>query len=151
MHCAYSPGGWTRKWPPYPKTALWNSSQPTAVSEPHCVFSKVPAVAATCRLWRHCGRERRSLDAVAHRKATRAASWVAAGSRGRLLSRSVKRVHLEMCPAVKESLAQVGDTPGCCTTSPVPVESGYGRQQKVFCQRVIANIATYNVCTLKAK
>ena len=56
-----------------------------------------------------------------------------------------------MCPAVKESLAQVGDAPGCCATPPVPVESSYERQQKVFYQGVITNITTYNTCTLKAK
>ena len=52
---------------------------------------------------------------------------------------------------MKENLAQMGDALGCRATPPVPVESGYGRQQKVFCQRVITNIATYNVCMLKAK
>ena len=113
-------------------------------------FFKAPAVVATCRLGRHGARGRRSLDAVACRKATWAASWAAAGG-SRLQSRSVKSVHLQMCPAVNENLTQVGDAPGCRATPPAPVKSGYGRQQKVFCQKVITNIATYNVRTLKAK
>ena len=59
-------------------------------------------------------------------------------------------MQLQSCSAVKENLAQVGDAPGCRANPSAPVESGYGRQ-KVFCQRVITNIATYNVRTLKAK
>ena len=60
----------------------------TTVSETHGVFSNVPAATATCRLLTHCGRGRRSLDAVARRKATRVASRAAAGS-SRLRSGSV--------------------------------------------------------------
>ena len=81
---------------------------------------------------------------------TKVTDTVAAGSWSRLWSRSVKRVHLQSCSAVKENLAQVGDAPGCRANPSAPVESGYGRR-KVFCQRVITNIATYNVRILKAK
>ena len=123
----------------------------SAVSEPRGKFSKVPAAAATCRLRIHCGRGRRSLDAVARRKTTRAASRVAAGSWSRLRSRSVKRVHHQSCSAVKENLAQVGDAPERCAIPTAPVESGYGRKHKVFCPRIVTNITTYNVRTLKAK
>ena len=97
----------------------------SAVSEPRGKFSKVPAAAATCRLRRHCGRGRRSLDAVARRKTTQAASWVAASSWSRLRSLSVKRVHLQLCSAVKKKLAQVSDAPGCHANPSAPVESGY--------------------------
>ena len=131
-----------------PKDSSPNFS--SAISKPCGKFSKVPAAAATCRLQRHCGRGRCLLDAVARRKTTQATSRVVAGSWCRLRSRSVKCVHLQSCSAVKENLAQVGDAPGCRANPSVPVESGYGRQ-KVFCQRVITNIATYNVRTLKAK
>ena len=146
--CVYIGGGHGRENGRLPKDSSPEFS--SAVSKPRGNFSKVPAAAATCRLRRHCGRGRCSLDAVARRKTTRAASRVAAGSWSRLRSRSVKCMHLQSCSAVKENLAQVGDAHGCRANSSVPVESGYGRQ-KVFCQRVITNIATCNVRTLKAK
>ena len=52
----------------------------------------------------------------------------------------MKCVHLQTCPAVKENLAQVGDTLGCRATPPAPVETGYIRKtaesvlSKSYCQ-----------------
>ena len=92
-----------------------------------------------------------TMHSVVRRKASWAALRVAAGSGSRLQSWSAKRVHLQRCTTVKESLAQVGDAPVHRAVPSASVESGYGRKPKVFCQKVVTNIATYNVRTLKAK
>ena len=91
------------------------------------------------------------MDAVVRRKASRAAWRAAAGSWNRLRSWSEKRAHLQTCTTAKEILAQVGDVPERRAIPTAPVESGYGRKPKVFCPRIVTNIATYNVRTLKAK
>ena len=91
------------------------------------------------------------MDAVVQRKASRAAWRAAAGSWNRLRSWSKKRAHLQACTTAKEILAQVGDVPEYHTIPIAPVESDYGRKPKVFCPRIVTNIATYNVRTLKAK
>ena len=122
---------------------------PPAIGEPRSASLMAPDAEAMCMQQRHCGRGKRSMDAVVRRRASRVASRVAAGSESRKRSWSAKRVHLQRCTTVKEILVQVGDAPEHRAVPSAPVESGYGRKHKVFCQRVVTNIAT--VVTLNAE
>ena len=101
---------------------------PPAIGELRGASLMAPAAEAMCRQWRHCGRVKRSMEAVVQRKAGRAA----AGSGSRLRSWSAKRVHLQRCATVKEILAQVGDAPERRAVPSAPVESGYGRKHSVL-------------------
>ena len=124
---------------------------PLAIGEPRGASLMTPAAEATYRQRRHCARGKSSMDAVAQRKASHASWRVAAGSWNRLRSWSEKHTHLQMCTTAEEILAQVGDAPERRAIPTALVESGYGRKHKVFCPRIVTNITTYNVRTLKAK